>query len=328
MSPAAPAAAAPKVDLTDLGDPTKTPSQSMSFSEFLSAINPLQHIPVVGTIYRAITGDIPPPAARVVGGLLLGGPLGLVASAADAILEQASGKDLGGHAMAMLGLDHDSSPTPAAGPQYAAQTSPAADAAPGTDSATASGSATPPVPAAVAAAPAPAAEPTPPAATSPSSAPQTAAAPGGIAPVSRALLGHTPPPLSPMAAMGGPASPFSNGIKQPAGWTLADYQANAGHPMPQNASTNGTVRNTPVPLQTTVPLAGDVAHMALTPLVAPTAAAPASNQAPAPSTPAAATDPSESWVAQAMMRNLDRYRDMMKQQNQGQRTNSQLDGSF
>src|SRR4051794_4653104 len=97
------AAAAPKVDLTDLADPTKTPNQSGSFSGFLSAINPLQHIPVIGSIYRAITGDVPAPAARVLGGALLGGPIGIVLAAANAIFEQDTGHEVGGQVLAFLG---------------------------------------------------------------------------------------------------------------------------------------------------------------------------------------------------------------------------------
>jgi hypothetical protein len=58
-----------------------------SFAEFLSALNPLQHLPVVGTIYRAVTGDSVQPAYRVLGGLLLGGPIGAVTSAVGAAVE-------------------------------------------------------------------------------------------------------------------------------------------------------------------------------------------------------------------------------------------------
>lgn len=64
---------------------------TMTFAQFLSGLNPLQHIPLVGTIYRAITGDVPPTVMRVVGGFLLGGPLGGVASAVGAAAEEIFG---------------------------------------------------------------------------------------------------------------------------------------------------------------------------------------------------------------------------------------------
>src|SRR5258708_8670911 len=181
---AATVAAPPKVDLTDLADPTKVPSQSLSFHDLLSSINPLQHIPIVGTIYRAITGDAPPPpAVRVIGGILLGGPVGLVTSVANAILEQASGKDLGDHALAMLGLDHGST---ADEPQYAAaKASGNAASAPTTE----------PAAALVAAS---AASTMADAAAADKSA---LAGDAPLAPLSRAVQGVAPPPLPPSAAV-------------------------------------------------------------------------------------------------------------------------------
>jgi hypothetical protein len=73
-----------------------------SFWDFLDVINPLQHIPVVNNLYREITGDKIGVAARLVGGTLFGGPLGLIASAANCILEESSGHDVGGHVLAMF----------------------------------------------------------------------------------------------------------------------------------------------------------------------------------------------------------------------------------
>jgi hypothetical protein len=90
----APAADAPRAPATrSAALPPVTDDQHVpivgetSFGEFLSALNPLQHLPVVGTIYRAITGDTVQPAYRVLGGLLLGGPIGAVTSAVGAAVE-------------------------------------------------------------------------------------------------------------------------------------------------------------------------------------------------------------------------------------------------
>ena len=56
----------------------------VDFHEVLSALNPLQYLPVVGPIYRAITGDAAPESLRIavsgISGLLIGGPIGLVTS--------------------------------------------------------------------------------------------------------------------------------------------------------------------------------------------------------------------------------------------------------
>lgn len=68
----------------------------------LDVINPLQHIPVVGSLYREITGDEISQAASIAGGALFGGPIGLASATANAIFEQASGDDLMGHAVALF----------------------------------------------------------------------------------------------------------------------------------------------------------------------------------------------------------------------------------
>ncbi len=64
----------------------------------LSALNPLQYLPVIGTIYRAVTGDQIPEAVRRIGSLvvsgLLGGPIGIAINLAVTIAEKVTGIDL------------------------------------------------------------------------------------------------------------------------------------------------------------------------------------------------------------------------------------------
>lgn len=72
------------------------------FSTLLDIINPLQHIPLVSNIYREITGDEIEPAARLVGGAVFGGPIGFASASVNVLLEQASGDDLLGHAVALF----------------------------------------------------------------------------------------------------------------------------------------------------------------------------------------------------------------------------------
>ena len=71
--------------------------QQISFLDLLDIVNPLQHVPVLAGIYRALTGDEIQPFARVLGGALFGGPVGFVGGIVEAILEEASGKDIGKH---------------------------------------------------------------------------------------------------------------------------------------------------------------------------------------------------------------------------------------
>lgn len=86
----------------------------MSFWDFLDIINPLQHIPIVSTIYREITGDTIQPSMRIMGDMLYGGVIGGMASIANAVVEQATGQDVGETVMASLGFgggDHPAAST-------------------------------------------------------------------------------------------------------------------------------------------------------------------------------------------------------------------------
>ncbi len=44
-----------------------TLNSSYTFDDFIDVINPLQHLPIVSTLYRALTGDEISPQARAVG---------------------------------------------------------------------------------------------------------------------------------------------------------------------------------------------------------------------------------------------------------------------
>lgn len=94
-----------------------------SFGDLVDVLNPLQHIPVVSSLYRRMTGDEIGAMSRVAGGALFGGWIGGVASIANALLERATGDDLGGHiSTAFLGDGAAKDRTqPAAAPQLAAQ---------------------------------------------------------------------------------------------------------------------------------------------------------------------------------------------------------------
>ena len=66
--------------------PTNTKQNSLfgedgfTFGDIIDIINPLQHIPIISSIYRKITGDTIAPAMRVAGGALFGGPIGAAVS--------------------------------------------------------------------------------------------------------------------------------------------------------------------------------------------------------------------------------------------------------
>ena len=64
-------------------------------ADFIDIINPLQHIPVVSSIYRTITGDDISPAARLTGGALFGGPVGLAGAYISGVVEDVTDTSIG-----------------------------------------------------------------------------------------------------------------------------------------------------------------------------------------------------------------------------------------
>lgn len=72
------------------------------FTDVLDVINPLQHIPGVGMIYRSLTGDEIGNGARVAGGGLFGGVFGLAGAAIDAVVDAVTGEDTGSHVVAFV----------------------------------------------------------------------------------------------------------------------------------------------------------------------------------------------------------------------------------
>lgn len=74
---------------------------SFGFSDLLDIVNPLQHIPVVSTLYRHLTGDKIGTAAKLAGDTLYGGVTGLICSAADSAFQEVTGKGFGDTVYAM-----------------------------------------------------------------------------------------------------------------------------------------------------------------------------------------------------------------------------------
>ncbi len=73
-----------------------------TFLDFIDVINPLQHIPIIGTLYREMTDDTLDPGSRVIGGTLFLGPVGTVTALANVLVDDATGKDMGEHVMAFF----------------------------------------------------------------------------------------------------------------------------------------------------------------------------------------------------------------------------------
>ncbi len=60
-----------------------------SFHALVEILNPLEHLPVISTIYQAITGDKPSIGEQMAGDALYGGPIGLVSSVVNTMIEGA-----------------------------------------------------------------------------------------------------------------------------------------------------------------------------------------------------------------------------------------------
>ncbi len=100
---------------------TKSPgvweNSSFSFWDIVDAINPLQHIPIISTIYRKITGDEMGYAPRIAGDTLYGGIVGnlvssLVSAVANVFVDSTTGKDISEHVMATLAPSKSPPKTP------------------------------------------------------------------------------------------------------------------------------------------------------------------------------------------------------------------------
>jgi hypothetical protein len=110
--------------------PQAAAKHDFSFHDFLDIINPLQHLPVVSTIYRAITDDQIKTPEKIVGDAIYGGPLGALSSVADAIYQQSTGKSFGDTVLGWFTGHHSTAvaqnSNPAVSPK--AQTAPTTDA--------------------------------------------------------------------------------------------------------------------------------------------------------------------------------------------------------
>ena len=98
---------APPASATENTDSEFWGEDGFTFGDVLDIINPLQHIPIVSTLYRAVTGDEISTGARVFGSTLLGGAVfgtvaGLFGAVADAMVKETTGKEAGAHALALF----------------------------------------------------------------------------------------------------------------------------------------------------------------------------------------------------------------------------------
>jgi len=74
----------------------------LGFKSLVDMINPLQQLPIVSNIYRAVTGDTISTGARLIGGALFGGGIGFAAAVANEIVSEHTGRDIGDNLFAAV----------------------------------------------------------------------------------------------------------------------------------------------------------------------------------------------------------------------------------
>lgn len=98
----------------------------MTFHELLSELNPLQYLPVIGTLFRALTGDTIPQSALDAGSMvvsgLIAGPIGVAINVGELAVEKITGIDpekIMDNMLARVGIGHASPVEVAANPPAA-----------------------------------------------------------------------------------------------------------------------------------------------------------------------------------------------------------------
>lgn len=97
IGPASPSPAKP--------GPFDADGDGFGFDDLLDIVNPLQHLPVVSTLYREWTGDGIGAGAKLAGGAIFGGLIGFGASLVNVIVEEATGRDIGETLLAFVAGD-------------------------------------------------------------------------------------------------------------------------------------------------------------------------------------------------------------------------------
>jgi hypothetical protein len=297
----------------DDGKPHLWGQKGFQFHDLLDAINPLQHLPVISSVYRWITGDTIGNIPRIVGDALYGGIPGFVSGVFGVLLKEETGKDVGEHVVATLFGDSNSGSAPPA--QSAQQPEPSTEQAAALTHAPVETAALAPLPS-VADAPETAAPAATPATASPGAQARTPTVPAAAsAPVAqRIATAPVQPDHAPM--------PLARGVGMSAAATIAASTATAskdaasafltqaterqhqllGSSLP-SAPTGRVLNSRPVPLQLPPGSVGLMARPAAT-----LASVPASRL---PAVAPAAGGPVD--VSQKMLDALDKYAALQRQ---------------
>lgn len=122
MGLAAKAVTPPAAQRAARSEPARTPEDktpedklSLGFEDLVDAVNPLQQLPVVSSVYREVTGETISIPARLAGGFLFGGLPGLIGSAAMVAFEEVTGDSVLGHIGSLIDGEESATAATAAG---------------------------------------------------------------------------------------------------------------------------------------------------------------------------------------------------------------------
>jgi len=270
---------------------------SFSFHDVLDTLNPLQHLPLISTLYRWVTGDEPGNVASIVGDTLYGGPIGLGVGLLTAAFKAETGKEPGEMVAAALTGEDD-------GQILSGTATAQAGAATGT--------------AAAASAPAPAATA---AATLPAATPDATATAASATAVQAPVQVPVTAAAQPLVASAAAPHPFLPLFRSPPPVATATASSSATGPSDQaflaqsaayRRSIYGQPHAAPIPLQ----LTGAQQSFAVPPR--PPAALPVPTSSTATLPPNVPVD-----IPQRMMEALDKYARMKQQQEQQQQQRGQ-----
>ncbi len=256
---------------------------SFSFKDLLDIVNPLQHLPVIGSIYRYLTGDEPSGGARIVGDALYGGPIGFGVGVVSTMLTDSKGEDLGEQMLAdVFGPRGDEAQPKTQLAQSATQASQAQAGAAAVAAMTAPGTAANAMPV--------------------SSADET---PEQATKLAAALYRSPPPVKTTPKAASAPATPEQSFVTLNPRFQRQSTTVRA---------TNGQVlNNQPVPLE----LSSNLLSSPRLALIPPAATARPATATPSPTSAVRNTAvPATNPIAQKMLEALDKYEQMKRKQEQ------------
>ena len=88
-----PSTSMPSTNVAPAPQPSEnTDDDGFGFDDLLDIVNPLQHLPIIGTLYRELTGDTMELPARLAGSALYGGVTGFLASLGTFAFEEIVGE--------------------------------------------------------------------------------------------------------------------------------------------------------------------------------------------------------------------------------------------